>query len=84
MFDAAANGLVGLPMRLSCLTEGRSATRPPPPDAKPIYSVRLDRVADGTAELAEVRVNNAYPDDGDSVAMLDLLFDKILPQYYGD
>jgi hypothetical protein len=49
-----------------------------------IYSLRLAWVADGTAELAEVRVNNAYPDDGDAADMLDLLFDKILPQYYGD
>lgn len=49
-----------------------------------IYSLRLLQLADGTAELAEVRVNNTYPDNEDAVGVLDLLFEKILPQYYND
>ncbi len=49
-----------------------------------IYSLQIDRSADGTGELAEVRVNDEYPNDDDAIWTLNLLFDKILPQYYGD
>jgi hypothetical protein len=28
--------------------------------------------------------NNAYPDNDDAQRVLDLLFEKILPEYYGD
>jgi hypothetical protein len=49
-----------------------------------IYSFRVSRLDDGTGEIGEVRVNDAYPHDEDARQRLDLLFERILPQYYGD
>lgn len=48
-----------------------------------IYSFRVGRHDDEAGEIVEVRVNNAYPRDEDARKTLDLLFEKILPQYYG-
>jgi hypothetical protein len=49
-----------------------------------IYSFRISRLDGGTGEVADVQVNNAYPDDEHARKTLDLLFEKILPQFYGD
>ena len=48
-----------------------------------IYAVTLVETPDG-AEIARVMVNNDYPDDADAIVVLDLLFEEILPQYYGE
>jgi len=49
-----------------------------------IYSFDLKLHGDGSADVTEVHVNDAYPDNDDAQRVLDLLFEKILPQYYGD
>jgi len=48
-----------------------------------IYSFRVTRREDGAGEIGEVLVNTAYPHDEDARQTLDLLFEKVLPQYYG-
>jgi hypothetical protein len=49
-----------------------------------IYSLQLLPRADGGADITEVLVNSEYPDRDDAAQVLDLLIDRILPQYYGD
>jgi hypothetical protein len=49
-----------------------------------IYSFRVRHLDGGTGDVGDVQVNSAYPDDEHARQTLDLLLEKILPQYYGD
>ena len=49
-----------------------------------IFSFQIRPHDDGSGEVRDLRVNDAYPDDEDATRTLDLLFDKVLPQYYAD